>query len=137
MGRNPINWSQLGAQERNALVAEKVFRRRVYREDTWGRWLLLRDDQPGLTEPIPPYSQSMDAAWLVFLFMMEQYWQYRDSIDDRGLVFEVFAKALMGECAWAYDDEIFPGHNIFTEIAGWTPESICIAALRACGCEID
>jgi hypothetical protein len=59
-----IYWQTLTSKQRDALVAEKVMGRKIYKEDTWGRWLLCREDQPGLTEPIPPYTTSLDAAWL-------------------------------------------------------------------------
>lgn len=80
---------------------------------------------------IPPYTTSMDEAWEVLQAMSARYNAQAEFVD------EPFAQ---------FVDELLPnsGGEIWTawkcmatEVAKWTPESICIAALRACGQGIE
>lgn len=57
-----IYWRKLTPQERDALVATIVFKRKAYKDNPWGQWLLFHETKPGITEAIPRYSEMMDAA---------------------------------------------------------------------------
>lgn len=60
-----LKWSEFKSHEQNALVAEKVFGRTIYRHNTWGRWLFYHETKPGLTEAIPDYVRNLNDARLV------------------------------------------------------------------------
>lgn len=59
----PIHWSTLTPNERNALVAQHVFGRKVV---TWkaDRDMLMQREGTEGHESIPKYSESLDALWL-------------------------------------------------------------------------
>ncbi len=119
-------WAEMTSEERNALVAEKVFGRKIDRSMTWGnRWLLFRDDvskQSGPTESIPPYTQSMDVAWLVIQRMAEQEFEE---------VRSAFAYRLKVTFATQEGFDTFAAN--LDQLASWTPEKICLAALQTLG----
>jgi len=121
--QNNKKWSEMTPEERNALVAEKVFGRKIDRSMTWGnRWFLKRNDVPkqsGLTESIPPYTQSMDAAWLVIQRMAEQEFAELHS---------PFAYRLGVTFATQEGFDTFSVN--LEQLASWTPEKICLAALQ-------
>ena len=128
MSEETIEWHALTPEQRNAVVAEKVMGLRVYKKDTWGRWAIERLDKPGLTEEIPLYTTSLDAAWPIWTKLGD---------------YDIQRKFL---CAWVEDDnpERYDWKSCnpyldFLDVESMqhiTPERICLAALRACGYEV-
>ena len=106
-----MDWDKMTPMERNALIAEKVFGRKILQVDTWGQWLLYHETKPGITEAIPRYSETMDGAWLVVMHMkeMKPYPQVK--------FHEHIARLLQD-----YWETI--------ELWDITPEIICLAALK-------
>lgn len=116
-----LHWSEMTDIQRNALIAEKVFGRVIDRATTFGRLLMTREDQQELTEEIPHYTTSMDAAWLV----VERVTQLpRTSEDPRHSALSNFAM-------W------FNEADLWADTAQEAAKAICIAALRAYGQEIE
>ena len=70
-------------------------------------------------EPIPDYAGSMDAAWQVFRHMVSLDRTTEEHIEQR----QAFAYALQG------NGSLFV--ITLEQIAEWTPEKICLAALQA------
>lgn len=128
----PINWRAMTPYQRNALIAEKVMGRRIVK-DEWVYWLVERTDGTG-TEEIPRYSQSLDAAWLLWTKLAE---------GDDG---KAFVRQCKFMCAWTEDDDVehydwrtYNAYRPFLEIGDMpnvTAERICIAMLRAFGYEV-
>jgi hypothetical protein len=125
--QQPIKWAELTPGQRNALVAEKVFGRIIERAMTFGRLLMQKEDRPGLSEEIPPYTTSMDAAWLAVR-------KVNESIDGSYARYATFVDEL----------EQLIGSDMFFDLFfcdkdgdHLTPERICIAALRTCGCKVE
>lgn len=108
----------LTPQECDALVAEKVFGRKVYRRDTWGHWLLYHETKPGILESIPRYSESMDTAHLIVKRMNEQ---------DMEELRSPFASYLKVTFATSDDFDTFEMN--LRQWAEMTPRKICEAAL--------
>jgi len=130
----PIKWSALTPEQRDALVAEKVMGWKPgqictglfsdnYHCDRCGATSLSHEDHPAV--PLP-YTTSMDAAWAVwgkmkedakwhrFCFELDEVLtQHKYRREDRTYItwFEQFLSALNGD-------------------------AICLAALRAAGVEI-
>jgi hypothetical protein len=121
-----MKWSELDARAKDALVAEKVFDRTIERSMTWGRLLMFREGDTGLTEEIPPYTTSMDAAWLVLQHMVERYCvDYRKQND----VWDRFCEA-----SW---EKYMESGNVYRWVATWTPEMLCKAALIAIDVDVE
>lgn len=115
-----ILWRRLTPQERDALVAEKVFHRKIYKPDTWGRWLLYHETETGITEAIPRYSEIMDAAVEVM-----RHFTVPVTLTYSGATFMCKIVPVLAE------DE--PVYGLSDNPA----KAICIAALRAVGQEVS
>lgn len=124
----PIVWSQLTANQRNALVAEHVFDRKVVKWHPERDMLMQREGTEG-HESIPHYSESMDEAWKVLQLMSE-----RPPFDDE---LTRFGNMLYLEVGPLVPNDI-PLHQFaIRRLARLTPAMICIAALRAQGLTIE
>src|SRR4051794_37129943 len=112
---DPIAWAQLTPNEHDAMVAEHIFGRKII---AWkdGRVLLMAREGAVGHEPIPPYTTSMDAAWLLLQAMA--------SHEDRSRFMHLLDK---GDLASKSNLE-FQLWEILIHIATWTPEMIAIAA---------
>jgi hypothetical protein len=144
-----IQWAALTPEQRNLLIAEKIMGWDATQPCT-GTFLPLDPEPDGLYcpkcgaeicwgddeehhTPLPPhYSESMDAAWMVLQEIVRRPKQ-DGAIND---AFGKFADAMLYEDNHDAFSEIFPAYQIFSMAAEWTPERICIAALKAVGCEV-
>lgn len=135
----PINWSALTPAQRNEEIHEKVMgharkiathtsRTRAgdsfsYNVTSW---------QTGGPDT-PRYSQSMDAAWTVLQEMAKRK-------QPKFQPFTLFVEAMLTASGWGNASawsEIYPAYEIFMMAAvRWTPEIICVAALKGCGYEV-
>lgn len=115
---DPIKWSLLTPNQRNALVAYHIFHRKLVDLGLTGTLLLGSERDPKLYESMPAYTESMDEAWKVL-----------QKLANNTSISVDFTDYLDFASNAAY--------NLIREIATWTPEKICIAALRATGLEID
>jgi hypothetical protein len=113
---DPIAWSQFTANERDALVAEHIFKRKIVK---WkdGRVLLMAREGKAGHESIPAYSASMDAAWLI-----------AECFDEI-----IVYKYIGGKCQC----ELSRSTTWYKNEADTPQEAICLAALKACGIEIE
>ncbi len=125
-----LKWSDLEPHEQNALIAEHVFGRTIYRHNTWGRWLLYHETKPGLTEAIPDYTHNWNEAWTVLQAIAARFNEQAKIMDE---VFYDFRHLLLNDSG----DEIWTATELLLDMAKWTPETLCIAALRASGLEIE
>lgn len=144
-----MKWIEMSEQERDRLVATTVmgWQERPCDLDETGGELTLYDSgdaccprcgvydhinsfEHGMLQPAH-YTTNMDAAWQVLKAMASRYDAQAEFVN------EPFAQ---------FVDELLPnsGGEIWTawkcmatEVAKWTPESICIAALKACGVVIE
>ena len=115
---DPIKWSLLTSNQRNALVAYHIFHRTLVDLGLTGTLLLRSEKNPELNETMPAYIESMDEAWKVLQKLASNTSISVDFTDH-------------------LDFASNAAYNLIREIATWTPEKICIAALRATGLEID
>ena len=137
----PIKWHALTPEQRNALIAEKVMNWQERQCDgEWaevsGGWFCTKCGHDGNwgdsfehAELPPRYSQSMDAAWLVLQNMVERYEQKAQQFFD-------FAGYMFDASGWDRTEihgDVYPGFHVCIMAAQWTPDAICIAALRAMG----
>ena len=79
----------------------------------------------------------MDAAWLVLKKMVRREQEKTDTRFTNE-VFEEFSRAMfdaIDEGAYTWD-EVYPGYRLYMMASKWTPEIICLAALKAMGLEI-
>jgi hypothetical protein len=119
-----IHWQALTPEQRDALVAEKVMEQRIHVEpagETEYDLALVINDAAGVAriEPIPRYTQSLDAAWLVV-----------ERIEDANVTVTHIPRAYQRCTIEFYDGNRI---EVFENTA---PEAICVAALRAVGCGI-
>lgn len=84
------------------------------------------DDWYGHRQMPPHYSTSWDAAWLVYQEMRKH--------GENG-VFEAALMAYYTEYDY-HNDEMYPAQQFFDIIDAWTPERLCIAALKSCNVEV-
>jgi hypothetical protein len=114
----PIKWNELTQRERDTLVAEKVMGWVVTGEFGYPN---RNDGNIGsLTQKIPHYTTSIADAWQVVEKMHQTH------------MVAIFADK-------EYTVHMIPKVTIrcFNEaITSTAPEAICIAALRAVGCEV-
>lgn len=122
--KEPIAWSTLTSNQRNALIAEHVFDRKVVKWHPERDMLMQREGAEG-HESIPRYSESMDAAWKVLQAMASDtdesfggYWKKNQFMILLGM------SSCDAPCWYDVSHEI---------LASWTPSMICLAALRAQG----
>lgn len=88
------------------------------------------DDHPS-TLPVPHYTTSMDAAWQVMQHMAARF----NPKDPYGYEpFHRFTHDLFD----TDNEELYPSYRYMAnEVANWTPEKICLIALRAVGVAIE
>lgn len=122
---DPIVWADLTANERDALVAEHIFGRKIVKWKEGRDLLMAREENPRFSEAIPAYTESMDAAWRVLQKMAEHE------------KLHVFAGQLYLEVGPLVPNDIPLFQFAIRRMAKLTPEIICIAALRALGLIID
>lgn len=118
--KEPIAWSQLTANQRNALIAQHVFGRKVVKWHPERDMLMRRVGVEG-HENIPRYSESMDEAWKVLQKMA----------GDENTDWD-FAGQFYSVCFVEMDID-----DLLKWVATWTPAMICLAALRAQGFTIE
>jgi hypothetical protein len=154
-----IQWHTMTPEQRDRLVAEKIMswqpvmckavdpdiNRYTWLEwnddSQWCMWCGVRETWASGNEiehralPHPAYTQSMDSAWQVLQEMVR-----RHNKDGRTKDFMQFAENMLEVGGWDSSDawaEIYPAHEIFTMAAKWTPEAICIAALKVVGVDLE
>ena len=117
-----VRWSEMTERERDALVAERVMGWSRVHGNEWlnsaGK-LMIR---PGR------FSTDIAAAWQVVERMHKNYWVASVSNplpDDNE-----------GEGDWV-SASFFDGMGIFDARMDTAPAAICLAALRACGVDIE
>jgi hypothetical protein len=156
-----IQWASLTRRQRDELVAEKVMHlQRVlcpsqgqdhnddnlaYNRD-FGYWRCRtcnahsqseEDElfQHGMVfDALPRYSESLDAAWLVLQELVKHPRDQDGSLND---ALGKFADTMLDEDYHDAFSEIFPAYEVFIMAAKWTPERICIAALKAVGVDLE
>jgi hypothetical protein len=127
----PIKWAELNPTMRNALVAEKVLGLRVHRIPAQHYELMDVSDHAVLLNAediiigtIPPYTSSIDAAWLI----MDHLKPGRSGPGEHQETFLIRARFVHQldnmESWWSWSRERLC-------------EAICLAALRSAGVEID
>lgn len=123
-----MNWAEMTPFQRDALVGEKIF---GHRSVNWsGLMVILKGELP-LGGALPKYTTSMDAAWLVMQHLASQInpeniYDYEPFIRFTNALFSTENEELYTKYAFMAGD-----------IAKWTPDRICLAALRAVGVEIE
>lgn len=137
----PINWRAMTPEQRNDVMHEKVMGHA--RKTTTHTSKTRAGDsfsynvtswQTGEPET-PRYSQSMDAAWQVLQEMVKR----KEPETDDSVQFEIFTEQMLAVGGWDNStvwSEIYPASEVFVMAVKWTPEAICIAALRALGYEV-
>ena len=115
---DPIIWANLFSNQRDALVARHVFKRKIINWKIGRDLLMAREDNPRLSEAIPAYTESMDAVWQVL----------RKTVVDESIDLVLSNGLLLSQMEeW----------EVLQWVASWTPEQICLAALRVHGLTID
>ncbi len=157
----PIHWQALTPIERNRLVATTVFDWQplpcpeqgkewgvadLDRYETSRKWYCLRchvshDDVEGWESVTHNsvnfcrnYATDWNAAMEVFLKVAGDYSETRHETHTMQLM--DFAEELLKESGWTVGNEMYPAEAMLTVVVTWTPERICLAALRALGVEI-
>lgn len=114
--------------------------------ETSGRWYCVRchvshDDVEGWESithnPVnicPNYATDWNAAMQVFHKVAGNYNEARYETHTMQLM--TFAEELLKAGGWSVGNEMYPAEAMLAVIATWTPERICLAALRAYGVEI-
>lgn len=129
----PIKWHKLTPAQRDAEIHEKVMghARKTATHTSKTRAgdsfsYNITSWQTGGPDT-PRYSRSLDDAWLVLQEMVKHS------------QFEEFVNHMFANSEWdssSAQSEIYPASAMFILAAQWTPESICVAALRALGYEV-
>lgn len=140
-----IKWSELTSDQRDGLMTEKVFRWQWIPAGRYGphvkegtNWLLPENGLSGIKSDlsagwitiaedrliprnwIPHYTTSLDAAWLIVEKMKEDG-------RNNGLFVQ-----------WQYHLAYLYGRPSYRDtLYDLNAESICIAALKACGVEVE
>lgn len=122
-----VKWNELSARERDALVAEFVMEHEkvIGHESIHGGWVRRASGKPFINmEKCPTYTTDISVAWEV-IEKMRSHYQITISTVERPT--DKYACGLR----YRMDDE--------TEYtyAPTFPEAICIAALHACGVEVE
>lgn len=116
----PIAWSTLTPNERDALIAQHVFGRKVVKWHPERDMLMRREGAEG-HESIPHYTESLDDLWLIMDYLKPGRRDKGES-HKRGdfMRLATFVDQLcnMDGCWWSWTKERLC-------------ETICIAALRA------
>ena len=125
--KGPVKWAELSARERDALVAREV----LGYTDYWPEGAAMN------MERVPYYTTDIAAAWEVV-----------EKMRERGLLVEVGNRAQsvgVGKGWYAFAvspdyeacDECGAPYDPDYSVGATAPEAICIAALRACGVEVE
>jgi hypothetical protein len=141
-----VSWKALSPRERDALVAERVMGWRRYRSSYHPCYALLSADllrdgamvDQGAEVPaepcrdaygrVPHYTTDIAAAWeVVEQFKADGVWF---SIESNAVEWEADIRTVVND-----DDEQVI--RLGVGYAMTAPEAICIAALRACGVEVE
>lgn len=113
-----MKWNELSPRKRDALIAEKIFGYEVF---LIASEMYMNAD--GLMTDLPHYTTDIAAAWQVVEHMKapdtEPGWE------DNHSLFADFCGAF--RC----------GSSVFDVMWQLTPETICLAALRTVGIEIE
>lgn len=120
----PIQWSTLTPNQRNALIAQHIFGRKVVKWHPERDMFIQREGAEG-HENIPKYTESMDEAWKVLQKMTKDDEHAQDFADH----FDSFGDGLRFV--------EMPMYEIIQWASRWTPENICIAALRVQGLTVE
>jgi hypothetical protein len=79
----------------------------------------------------------MGDAWVVYFHAVSKYYHLSDSWKpEERQPFRRFAEVLLGDDNYIYDEELYPGQQLFEIVAQWDEIKICKAALAAYGVEI-
>lgn len=138
-----MKWNELSPRERDALVATHIFgtqvehlTQREYRFTNEEGEEEVHELLTGYAtlgkcgyQLIPHYTTDMSTAWQVLQHLATRY-NPKSRYDYEP--FNRLTDALLGE-----REEIYPSHDCMYEIAKWTPDRICLAALRAVGVTIE
>lgn len=146
-----MKWTEMTSEQKNALIHEKVMGVSLTCHATldikrgqgfyfWncfecgyfstGKDSPITNDHPRQMD-IPPYTTDMNAAWLIIQKMSTRHHEQSEFLDEP---FARFTDELLPNRA----GEIWTAYNCMaTEVAHWTAEKICMAALKACGVEIE
>jgi Phage ABA sandwich domain len=138
-----IDWNSLSPERRDTLIAEKIMRWHPeeckpesyqvvanldsYRCYKCGKHAPIESGYYYHLQKTPRYSTSMDAAWLI----VERMTQLREPV--YGSPFRIFTMELRNQA----DRHLHESDWIYNFFLSLTPEAICIAALRACGIEVQ
>jgi hypothetical protein len=122
---DPIIWKELTPNQRNAMIAQHIFGRKVIEWSKGRDLLMVREDNPRLSESTPAYTESMDAAWQVLQKMAEHE------------KLHVFAGQLYLDVGPLVPNDIPLSQFAIARLAKLTPTMICVAALRAHGLTIE
>jgi hypothetical protein len=158
---DPITWHALTPKEQNRLVATTLFgwqaepcpeqgkewgEAALDRYETSRKWYCVRckisqGDIEGWESvphnPVnicPNYATDWNAAMQVFHKVAGDYNEARYETHTMQLM--DFAEELLKESGWSVSNEMYPAEAMLAVVATWTPERICIAALRAYGVEV-
>ena len=150
----PIDWKALTPEQRNRLVAEKVMgwteqqcdldahpemELTIYSDGSACCPRCEVYDHIGNLEhgsiPPPPYSTSMDAVWEIVK-------HFDECLERDERTYTLFSESFLSGIATSYDkysDHYCSDEAIFSlsDLAEFTPEKICLAALRAVEVDIN
>lgn len=101
---------------------------RFYRKDTWGKWLLYHEGKLGVLESIPLYTADMSTAWQV----VEKMKSYMHPLPPLATKHDLTIADNFLVHIWEAT-----GKRGMEAIFAYTPEMICIAALKAVGVAIS
>lgn len=160
MSEPVFKWATMRDIQRNALIAEKImgwqwvpytFYDSGQADQLWllpnaqsvadltpGEWTYYEEDAQGqrignryLPTWIPHYTTDMNAAWEVLQAMSTRYSAQSEFVDEP---FAQFVDVLLPNSG----GEIWTAWKCMaTEVAKWTPESICKASLKSVGIPIE
>ena len=116
-----MKWDEMTDQQRNVLVAEKIFNRQVVEWEGTSVLLLVNTSYPSGVEGLPSYTTDMNDAWKILdnlgevhdmrIHVESEHYEIKIFVKDAGLAGEAFSSTNMAE-------------------------AICKAALKAVGVEI-
>ena len=72
-------------------------------------------------------------AWHVYRMMLASYKERVHQHDEHDARYQAFVEHLTGNSI--YEDKSYAA--LALDVGTWTPEKICIAALQACGIEVE
>jgi hypothetical protein len=120
-----MKWDKLTFQQKDRLVAEKIFNHAVVEWEGTSALLVVNEKYPSGFAELPAYTTDMNAAWQIVEKLYEQL-NVRIYVDN-GLLCK-------------YEVKVFVRDDIKTAGCGYSDtsmsEAICMAALRVYGVEI-